>query len=129
MRPLTPVYTRRARTKRTRRQSFSVQLGWNFGSIFWTTGGRTGTSMSPEQTVCFSSFRLDLPNQRLCGREDPIPLRPKTFGVLRYLVEHAGRLVTREELVKAVWPDTHGAGKGPKRCIFELRAALSDRVD
>ena len=67
--------------------------------------------MSPEQTVCFSSFRLDLPNQRLCGREDPIPLRPKTFGVLRYLVEHAGRLVTREELVKAVWPDTHGAGK------------------
>ena len=75
--------------------------------------------MSPEQTVCFSSFRLDLPNQRLCGREDPIPLRPKTFGVLRYLVEHAGRLVTREELVKAVWPDMYGAGNTIGRSLRE----------
>jgi DNA-binding winged helix-turn-helix (wHTH) protein/predicted ATPase len=85
--------------------------------------------MTPEHSVCFSSFRLDLPNQRLCGGGDPIPLRPKTFAVLRYLLEHAGRLVTREELVKAVWPDTHGAAKAPKRCILELRAALGDRAD
>jgi len=56
-------------------------------------------------------------------------LRPKTFAVLRHLVEHAGQLVTREELIKAVWPDTHGADKGPKRSMHELRAALGDRAD
>ena len=85
--------------------------------------------MTLDQTVCFSSFRLDLPNQQLCGGAQPVPLRPKTFAVLRYLVEHAGRLVTREELVKAVWPDTRGAESAPKRCILELRAALGDQAD
>ena len=85
--------------------------------------------MAFERTVCFSSFRLDLPNQQLWGGAEPVRLRPKTFAVLRYLVEHAGRLVTRDDLVRAVWPDTRGAEKGPKRCILELRTALGDRAD
>lgn len=82
-----------------------------------------------ERVFHFASYRLDLPNQQLWKRDEPIALRPKTFAVLRHLVESAGRLVTREELVRTVWPDTGGAERAPKRCILELRAALGDRTD
>jgi DNA-binding response OmpR family regulator len=57
----------------------------------------------------FPSFRLDAVNQcvwRLgdTGREERILLTPKAFAVLAYLVDHAGRLVTHDELLEAVWP-------------------------
>lgn len=84
--------------------------------------------MTAHRVVCFCSCRLDLSNQQLWRDGRAVLLRPKTFAVLRYLVEHAGRLVTREELIKDVWRDTHGAEKGPKRCILELRAALGDQA-
>lgn len=55
----------------------------------------------------FPPFRLDPANQCLwrsteIGGEQRVPLKPKAFAVLRYLVEHAGRLVTQEELLGAV---------------------------
>jgi len=55
--------------------------------------------------MLFLPFRLDLVNECLWRRERTIALRPKVFAVLRYLVEHPGRLVTQEELLNAVWPD------------------------
>ena len=53
----------------------------------------------------FESFALDL--ERLCldGPSGPMDLRRKSFEVLRYLVENTGRVVTKEELIKAVWPN------------------------
>ena len=48
--------------------------------------------------------------------------------MLRYLIEHPGRLVTRDELCQAVWPDTHGSARAPKQCIRELRNVLGDAV-
>src|SRR4030095_4059169 len=63
-------------------------------------------SMQVEPVLHFGSFSLDLLNERLwCGAE-PVPLRPKPFLLLRYLVEHADRLVSKTELLRAVWPDT-----------------------
>jgi DNA-binding winged helix-turn-helix (wHTH) protein/predicted ATPase len=85
--------------------------------------------MIGQQNLRFGSFRLDLLNQQLWRGEQTVPLRPKTSAVLRYLVEHAGRLVTRDELVRAVWSNAPGSEKAPKRCILELREALGDRVD
>jgi DNA-binding response OmpR family regulator len=60
----------------------------------------------------FPPFRLDTVNQCLCrrmdtGSDERILLTPKAFAVLRLLVERAGRLVTNDELLDAVWPDTH----------------------
>jgi DNA-binding response OmpR family regulator len=54
----------------------------------------------------------DLVNQCLwchrdSGGDDRVLLAPKVFAVLRYLVEHARWLVTRDELLVAVWPATH----------------------
>jgi DNA-binding response OmpR family regulator len=60
----------------------------------------------------FPPFRLDPVNQCLWRRRAPgdderILLPPKAFAVLHYLVAHAGRLVTQEELLEAVWPETY----------------------
>ena len=81
--------------------------------------------MSDRQFV-FTSFRLDLLNEQLWQGEALVPLRPKLFTVLRHLVDHAGRLVTREELRKAVWPTTVVSESVLRGMIRELRDTLGD---
>jgi hypothetical protein len=71
-------------------------------------------------------FRLDTVNQclwrhRADGDDERISLAPKAFGVLRYLVEHAGRLVTQNELLEALWPDTFVQPEVIKSHILGLR--------
>jgi DNA-binding winged helix-turn-helix (wHTH) protein len=56
------------------------------------------------QTLVFGGCRLDLGNESLWRDDERIPLRPKTFAVLRYLVTNSRRLVTKEELLDSVWP-------------------------
>ena len=74
----------------------------------------------------FQSFTLDL--QRLClrGPAGEVDLRPKSFEVLRYLAEHAGRVVPKEEVIKAVWPDVTVTDESLTRCISEVRRAIGD---
>lgn len=78
------------------------------------------------QVFCFEGFTLDL--RRGCLRSDDreIELRPKSFEVLRYLVEHAGRLVPKDEFVKAVWPNVIVSDESLTRCMSEVRLALGD---
>jgi adenylate cyclase len=79
-----------------------------------------------EKTFCFSGYALDL--RRGCLRADDreIELRPKSFEVLRYLVENAGRLVPKDELIKAVWPKVTVADDSLARCVSDVRLALND---
>jgi len=79
----------------------------------------------------FPPFRLDTVNQCLWrprdnGDDERIRLTPKAFGVLRYLVEHAGRLVTQNELLEALWPDTFVQPEVIKSHILDIRTALGD---
>ena len=79
----------------------------------------------------FPPFRLDTVNQCLWrhrdnGDDQRIRLTPKAFGVLRYLVEHAGRLVTQNELLEALWPDTFVQPEVIKSHILDVRTALGD---
>src|SRR5580658_1502034 len=79
----------------------------------------------------FREFRLDELNQCLWrldgdGREQRLLLKPKPFAVLCHLVKHAGRLVTQDEILGAVWSDTHVQPEVLKRHIFDLRYALGD---
>ena len=74
----------------------------------------------------FGSFTLDLRRGRLEGERGIIELRPKSFEVLRFLVEHPERLISKEELLDAVWPDVHVTEDSLTRCISEVRAALGD---
>jgi DNA-binding winged helix-turn-helix (wHTH) protein len=80
----------------------------------------------------FVPFRLDTVNQCLWRRRDTGPeerilLRPKTFLVLAYLVENAGRLVTHDELLEAVWSDSVVEPQAVKRHVLAVRSALGDR--
>jgi len=79
----------------------------------------------------FPPFRLDTANQCLWrsgdhGDEERILLKPKAFAILLYLVDHAGRLVTQQELLEAVWPDTFVQPEVLKRHIFDIRDVLGD---
>jgi predicted ATPase/DNA-binding winged helix-turn-helix (wHTH) protein len=80
----------------------------------------------------FHSFRLDTVNQclwrrREAGADERIRLTPKAFAVLRYLADHAGRLVTQDELLNALWPDTYVQPEVLKSHILNIRQALGDR--
>lgn len=79
-----------------------------------------------EQLLKFSSFSLDVGNQCLRREDTEVPLTPKAFAVLRYLMEHSGRLVNKEELLAAAWPDTVVGEAVLKMSIRELRKALAD---
>ena len=56
----------------------------------------------------------------------PVDLTPKAFGVLRFLAEQPGRLVTKEELLEAVWPSVYVTADVLKVAIAEVRRALGD---
>jgi DNA-binding winged helix-turn-helix (wHTH) protein len=74
----------------------------------------------------FESFTLDV--ERLClhGPSGQADLRRKSFDALRYLVEHASRVVTKEELIKAVWPNVTVSDESLTQCISEIRRAIGD---
>src|SRR6266850_7304134 len=78
----------------------------------------------------FPPFRLDTVNQCLWRgdgvAEERILLAPKAFAVLRYLVEHPGRLVTQDELFEALWPKTFVQPEVLKSHIAVIRAVLGD---
>jgi TolB-like protein/Flp pilus assembly protein TadD len=78
------------------------------------------------RTYLFSSYRLDLRRGSLSANGDEIPLRPKSFEVLRHLVQNAGRLVSKDELVSTVWPSVTVADEALARCVSDVRAALND---
>lgn len=74
----------------------------------------------------FPPFRLDKTNAVLWRHEQAVPLRPKNFAALCYLVQRHGQLVTKEELLDAVWQHRFVAESVLKGCISELRQALQD---
>jgi Transcriptional regulatory protein, C terminal len=61
----------------------------------------------PSDMKTFQSFRLDATNHCLWNGEERVRIPPKAFDVLRYLVENPERLVTQDELLEALWPDTY----------------------
>lgn len=82
--------------------------------------------MRPHDSIRFPPFCLDLVDERLRRGGAPVPLTPRAYSVLRYLLERAGRLVTKEEILGAVWRDTHVQDAVLKVCIREIRRALDD---
>ncbi|HKN71612.1 MAG TPA: response regulator, partial [Terriglobales bacterium] len=89
------------------------------------------TSVSKANMKEFYPFLLDTINeclwlQKVDGEDEKIRLTPKGFAVLRYLVEHAGRLVTQNELLEAVWPDTFVQPEVLKSQVLDIRRALGD---
>ena len=78
------------------------------------------------KTYGFERYVLDLRRGCLLNADREVELRPKSFHVLQYLVANAGRLVAKEELIKAVWPHVVVTDESLARCVSEVRTALDD---
>jgi pimeloyl-ACP methyl ester carboxylesterase len=76
--------------------------------------------------ISFPPFQLDLTAGRLSRGAHPVDLPPKAFGVLRYLAERPGKLVSKEELLRGIWPDVHVSPDVLKVTIAEIRKILAD---
>jgi TolB-like protein/DNA-binding winged helix-turn-helix (wHTH) protein len=77
----------------------------------------------------FKAFRLDTANHLLRRNGDRVPITPKAFDVLAYLVERPGRVVTQDEILEAVWSETFVNPEVLRKYILEIRKALGDRPD
>ena len=76
----------------------------------------------------FDEFVLDPQNRSLLRDGIPIPLSAKSCQVLTYLVSNPGRVVTKDELLKAVWPESFVEESNLPGYISGLRKALTDRA-
>ena len=77
----------------------------------------------------FGQFLLDLRKRALSRADAPVTLTPKAFDVLAYLVQNPNRLVTKEELLQAVWGDTFVEEGNLTQYISHLRRALGDNSE
>jgi formylglycine-generating enzyme len=78
------------------------------------------------RVLLFDRFALDLARGCLRTGDQEIDLRPKTFDVLYYLLENAGRLVSKRELFEAVWPKVSVCDDTLVQCVRELRQKFGD---
>jgi len=83
-------------------------------------------SAEAHPNLAFGKFILDVGRGTLLSDGEIVQLRPKSFDVLRHLVEHAGKLVSKEELFDAVWPDLVVTPDSINQCVIEIRKALGD---
>ncbi len=84
--------------------------------------------MERKSEIRFGEFRLDEVNEVLWWGTQAIALRPKIFALLKYLLKHPGQLITKQQLLDAVWPDTYVGDAVLKDSIRQLREALRDDV-
>src|SRR5688572_12567936 len=74
----------------------------------------------------FGEVRVDLGRMAALRGDAAIPLEPKAFDVLVHLIEHRDRVVTKEELLDAVWPGTFVTPNVLTRAVAQVRKALGD---
>ena len=79
------------------------------------------------ETYRFGEFTLDVDRGALFRDGTEIRLRPKSYEVLRYLVAHAGQLVSRDDLLDTVWAGTVVTNDTVTQCLIDIRKALGDQ--
>src|SRR5262249_9963903 len=77
----------------------------------------------------FHEFRFDPENHLLSSGGSPVPLTPKAFEILHVLVQNGGRLTTKEELMRRVWPDSFVEEANLTVNISALRKVLGDNAE
>lgn len=78
-------------------------------------------------TLRFGDFSLQPERAALLRRDREVKLRPKVYDALHYLIANRGRLVPKEELIQALWPEAFVTDDSLVQCLVELRRALDDR--
>jgi len=79
-----------------------------------------------KEFYAFGPFRVDPEKQLLLRGDDPVPITPKAFQILLALIRHGQEVVTKDDLMKAVWPETFVEEGNLSRTVFMLRKALGD---
>lgn len=82
--------------------------------------------MEEARTYRFGQFTLVLERGALLRDGEELSLRPKSFSVLLHLVEHAGKLQAKRDLIEAIWPDTVVTDDSLTQCLSEIRRVLED---
>jgi DNA-binding winged helix-turn-helix (wHTH) protein len=82
--------------------------------------------MPPDISWCFGPFRLEPAKGCLWRGTELVPLPPKPLAVLTYLVAHAGQVVTKAELLDAVWPEIAVTEGVLKTCLGQIRQVLDE---
>lgn len=90
--------------------------------------GVATSAPSTSRRYSFGEFTLDLERGALLRAGAHVDLRPKAFEVLRLLVERHGRLVTKQELLDAVWGRVVVTEGSVAKCLIEIRRAIDDRA-
>jgi len=80
------------------------------------------------QIYSFDEFTLDVTRGSLVRGAEEIKLRPKSFEVLKYLVENGGRLITKDELIQVVWQGMAVTDDSLVQCLKDIRHALDDKA-
>src|SRR5262245_51022039 len=84
--------------------------------------------MRTERTIYeFDDFRVDTGQFFLIKAGQTIPITPTVFRILLVLLEHAGQMVTKEDLMKSVWPDCFVEAGNLNRNVSTLRKALDEK--
>ena len=82
-------------------------------------------SVSGVTSYRFGPFRLDPRERLLYSHDQPVPLTPKAVDTLRVLVEHHGRLVPKDDILREVWPDVIVEENNLAQHISMLRRTLA----
>lgn len=77
----------------------------------------------------FAGHTLDLKQGRLRNRAGDVTLRPKSLALLIHLVKNPGRVIGKDELIEAVWPDVVVSDDSLSQCLKDIRAALGSEAD
>jgi TolB-like protein/Tfp pilus assembly protein PilF len=98
-------------------EKFQKESGkYGEAGMFW----QTGTSYE------FGPFRVDARERQLLRDGEVVPLRPKVFDVLLVLVQNSGHILSKDEVMKLIWPDTAVEEGNLARNISTLRNALGE---
>jgi DNA-binding winged helix-turn-helix (wHTH) protein/tetratricopeptide (TPR) repeat protein len=74
----------------------------------------------------FAECELDVDRRVLTYRDEPVSLSPKTFNLFLYLLQNVDRVVTKDELLGALWPDSFVEERNLSQHVFLLRKAFGD---
>lgn len=77
----------------------------------------------------FGEFLVDPQNRVLRKGECPIALTPKAFEVLLLLIQHSGEIVSKDDLMQTVWPDSFVEESNLTQTVFMLRKALGETAN
>src|SRR6185436_1087334 len=79
---------------------------------------------SVHRKYVFDGFTVDFTRGSLMREGEELKLRPKSFKALTYLVENAGRLISKEELIAEIWPDAAVTDDSLVQCLIDIRKVL-----